>query len=211
MVGRTEILRENQRALKKAMRELDRERTSMQRSEKKIIADIKKAAKDNQMGAAKVMAKDLVRTRKYIQKFYQMRTQLQAVSLRIQTLKSQQAMAQAMVGVTKAMRSMNQQLNMPQIQAIMMEFERQTEISEAKQEMMEDVMDDVMDSEDDEAEEDAILGQVMDELGLDIASTLDAAPSGSLVSAPPTSDAERTPVAANADSDLQDRLNNLRR
>jgi len=30
------------------------------------------------------MAKDLVRTRRYIQKFYEMKTQLQAVSLRIQ-------------------------------------------------------------------------------------------------------------------------------
>ena len=30
------------------------------------------------------MAKDLVRTRKYVQKFYGMRTQLQAVGLRIQ-------------------------------------------------------------------------------------------------------------------------------
>ena len=66
------------------MRELDRERTTLQRQEKKIIADCKRAAKDGQMGAARVMAKDLVRTRKYIQKFYQMRAQLQAVSLRIQ-------------------------------------------------------------------------------------------------------------------------------
>lgn len=30
------------------------------------------------------MAKDLVRTRRHIQKFYSMKTQLQAVSLRIQ-------------------------------------------------------------------------------------------------------------------------------
>lgn len=34
--------------------------------------------------ACKVMAKDLVRTRRYVQKFYQMKTQLQAVGLRIQ-------------------------------------------------------------------------------------------------------------------------------
>ena len=47
------------------------------------------------------MAKDLVRTRKYIQKFYQMRTQLQAVSLRIQTLRSNQQMSEAMRGATK--------------------------------------------------------------------------------------------------------------
>jgi division protein CdvB (Snf7/Vps24/ESCRT-III family) len=36
------------------------------------------------MGACKIQAKDLVRTRRYIEKFYSMRTQLQAISLRIQ-------------------------------------------------------------------------------------------------------------------------------
>lgn len=44
-----ELLRQNQRALNKAMRELDRERQRLEMSEKKIIADIKKMAKENQM------------------------------------------------------------------------------------------------------------------------------------------------------------------
>lgn len=47
------------------------------------------------------MAKDLIRTRRYVQKFYQMRTQLQAVGLRIQTLRSNQQMADAMRGATR--------------------------------------------------------------------------------------------------------------
>lgn len=47
------------------------------------------------------MAKDLVRTRRYVQKFYQMRTQLQAVGLRIQTLRSNEQMAVAMRGATR--------------------------------------------------------------------------------------------------------------
>lgn len=44
-----EMLRKNQRALNKAMRDLDRERMRMEQQEKKIIADIKKMAKDGQM------------------------------------------------------------------------------------------------------------------------------------------------------------------
>ena len=56
----------------------------------------------------KVMAKDLVRTRRYTKKFIMMRAQIQAVSLKITTLKSQNAMAQAMKGVTRAMMNMNQ-------------------------------------------------------------------------------------------------------
>ena len=44
-----EMLRQNQRALNKAMRELDRERQKMEQQEKKVIADIKKMAKQGQM------------------------------------------------------------------------------------------------------------------------------------------------------------------
>ena len=51
------MLRQNQRALTKAMRELDRERAKMEQQEKKIIADIKKMAKQGQMDAVKIMAK----------------------------------------------------------------------------------------------------------------------------------------------------------
>ena len=52
-----EMLRKNQRALNKAMRELDRERAKMEQQEKKIIADMKKMAKQGQMDAVKIMAK----------------------------------------------------------------------------------------------------------------------------------------------------------
>jgi len=43
------MLRKNQRALNKAMRDLDRENMRMEQQEKKIIMDIKKMAKDGQM------------------------------------------------------------------------------------------------------------------------------------------------------------------
>ena len=43
-----DILRENQRAIKKAIRELDREVVALQSQEKKIKAEIKKLAAKNQ-------------------------------------------------------------------------------------------------------------------------------------------------------------------
>lgn len=60
--------------------------------------------------AVRIMAKDLVRTRRYVRKFVLMRANIQAVSLKIQTLKSNNSMAQAMKGVTKAMGTMNRQV-----------------------------------------------------------------------------------------------------
>lgn len=165
-----ELLRQNQRALNRAMRELDRERQKLETQEKKIIADIKKMAKQGQMDAVRIMAKDLVRTRRYVRKFVLMRANIQAVSLKIQTLKSNNSMAQAMKGVTKAMGTMNRQLKLPQIQKIMMEFERQAEIMDMKEEMMNDAIDDAMGDEDDEEESDAVVAQVLDELGLSLSS-----------------------------------------
>lgn len=53
LFGRTvtpaERLRQHQRSLTKATRELDRERSKLEQSEKKLIADIKKSAKAGQM------------------------------------------------------------------------------------------------------------------------------------------------------------------
>ena len=174
-----QMLQENKRLLNRTMRDLDRERTKMEQQEKKIIADIKKMAKDGQMvswsyhemvkgrlllfndancfisahlfaklykiscnetqlydklsqvviintlvislwysysrlfsnedkvfslilqDAVRIMAKDLVRTKRYVKKFIVMKANIQAVSLKISTLQSQDAMMQAMKGVTK--------------------------------------------------------------------------------------------------------------
>ena len=60
-----ERLRKHQRALEKTQRELDREKVKLENQEKKLVADIKKSAKAGQMGACKIQAKDLVRTRRY--------------------------------------------------------------------------------------------------------------------------------------------------
>ncbi|KAI0235489.1 ESCRT-III subunit protein did4 [Massospora cicadina] len=203
-----ELLRQHQRALQKAQRELDRERTKLEQQEKKLISEIKRSAKANQMGACKIQAKDLVRTRTHIQKFFQMKTQLQAVGLKIQTLRSTQQMSEAMRGATKAMKAMNNRLNLPGINKVMMEFERESEIMDMKEEMMNDVVDDVMDDEMDEEEEtDLIVNQVLDEIGISLDQSLLEAPNSTNV-------ANQQKVALSegvADDALRTRLNNLRR
>merc|ERR1719195_2617970 len=140
-------------------------------------------AKQGQMDAVKIMAKDLVRTRRYVKKFMLMRANIQAVSLKIQTLKSQNAMAQAMKGVTKAMMNMNKQMKLPEIQKIMQEFEK---------------------------ESDAIVSQVLDELGLQMGDQISGLPGVSGTVGASTAK-NKAPVAAaegaggelDADADLE--------
>ncbi len=195
-----EMLKQHQRSLQHALRDLDRERVKLEQQEKKLINDIKTTAKKGQMGAVKVMAKDLVRTRKSVEKFYSMRTQLQAVSLRIQTLRSNAAMTSALKGVTKALKGMNQQLNLPALLKIMQDFERESEIMDMKDEVMSDAIDEAMDEEEGEDEEEKIVQQVLDEIGIDLG--------GSLVEVP-NKEVEEKPVGE--DAALQARLENLRR
>ena len=217
-----DIMKQYQRQIKKSIRELDRERTSLERQEKKLMSDIKKAAKDGHMDSAKIMAKDLVRTRGYIKKMYKMSSNMSAISLRLQTMSSSAQMAKCMGGVTKAMRRMNGKMNMPQMSKIMMEFEKQNEMMGMKEEMMGDAMDDAFDDEDDEDEQDAVLGSVLAERGVETMSKMDATPQGQMAAADAGAGQAEQPQAAAAAggggggdddgmADLQARLDNLRR
>jgi len=57
--------------------------------------------------AVKIMAKDLVRTRNYVKKFMLMKANLQGVAVKMLTLQSQQAIGEAVLHVTIALRAMN--------------------------------------------------------------------------------------------------------
>ncbi|BAF21162.1 vacuolar protein sorting-associated protein 2 homolog 1 isoform X2 [Oryza sativa Japonica Group] len=212
-----ELLRENKRMLDRSIREIERERQGLQAQEKKLITEIKKTAKEGQMGAVKVMAKDLIRTRHQITKFYQLKSQLQGVSLRVQTLKSTQAMGDAMKGVTKAMGQMNRQLNLPGLQRIMMEFERQNERMEMTSEVMGDAIDDALEGDEDQEEEtEELVNQVLDEIGIDINQELVKAPSAAVAQPAAAGKVAQAESAGGngdggIDADLQARLDNLRR
>lgn len=67
-----EQMRENKRQIRRAQREVDRERTKLQQEERKTVQELKNLAKQNQVGPLKIRAKDLVRTRAQITKFYNM-------------------------------------------------------------------------------------------------------------------------------------------
>ncbi|KAJ2556837.1 ESCRT-III subunit protein did4 [Coemansia sp. RSA 1933] len=206
-----EKMRQNLRALTRAQRELDRERSKMETQEKKLIADIKKSAQAGQINAAKVMAKDLVRTRRYIQKFYQMRTSLQGVALRVQTMSSNQEMSVAMRGATSAMKSMNKSINLPGMQKVLMDFERESEVMDMKEDMMNDAIDDAMEDdaeEDEEDESEMVVQKVLDEIGLQLNQSLGDTPQTIGASNPI---AEGVESALDDDAALQARLDSLRK
>ncbi len=187
-------MRENKRVINRAIRELDREKSNLERQEKKLIADIKKNAKANQMGAVKVLAKDLVRTRNYVTKFIEFRSHLQGVALKLEVVRSHEAMSSAMKDITKAMVKLNKQVNVKSLQKIMIEFMKENERSELTGEMMGDAIDDALTEEGDAEAEEAIVGQVLDEIGISFDEAVPQVPVGT--SAVSQSQETKQPVAA---------------
>ena len=74
---------------------------------------------------------------------------------------------QSMKGATSLLSGMNRQMNLPALQRIAMEFERENDIMDQRQEMMDDAIDDVTGLEDEEEGEE-VVNQVLDEIGVDL-------------------------------------------
>jgi division protein CdvB (Snf7/Vps24/ESCRT-III family) len=89
----------------------------------------------------------------------------------LQTVRSNEQMMQSMKGATQLLGSMNRQMNLPALQRIAMEFEKENDIMDQRQEMMDDAIDDVTGLEDEEEGEE-VVNQVLDEIGVDLSQTV---------------------------------------
>lgn len=118
-------------------------------------------------------------------------------------------------GVTRAMAGMNRQLNLPALQNIMREFERQNERMDVTSEVMGDTIDGAFEEEGEQEESEDLVNQVLDEIGCTLGSQLVDAPTakekGAAVQAPAARLAEPALASDGLDGDLQSRLDALRK
>ncbi|KAK2952416.1 putative Charged multivesicular body protein 2a [Blattamonas nauphoetae] len=194
-------IRANKRTITKATREIDREIQRLQNEEKKHAANLKKAAKDNQQNSAKLFAKQIVRGRAQVQRLYQMRANLSSMEMQIQIVSSQQALVGCMKNMNKIMGTMSRQIKVPEMQKIMMEFQRQNDMMEQKQEIMDDAMDEAFGAADEEEEADKMINQILDEFSIQMPGV-----NQSEISLP-----NQQAAVAPAQDDMESRLANLRR
>lgn len=76
-------------------------------------------------------------------------------------------MMHAMKGATGVLGNMNRSMNLPGLQRIVMDFERENDIMDQRQDMMDDAIDEVTGLED-EAEGEEIVEQILEEIGVDL-------------------------------------------
>jgi charged multivesicular body protein 2A len=103
-----ELAKQNKRMIDRAVRTVEREQKKMQGQEAKLLKEIKALAQKNQHGPAKIMAKDLVRTRKQVDSYYIMISQLKGISMRIASAQINQNMIDALKGANSVMTSVNE-------------------------------------------------------------------------------------------------------
>ena len=136
-----EEAKQNKRIIDRAVRQIEREQKKMQGMEAKQLKEIKALAQKNQHGPAKILAKDLVRTRAQVNQFYSMTSQLKAISNKLMQAQMSQTMVDALKGVNSVMSKVNENMDIHSIRDVLKEFAKQSEKMEMQQEMMNDNMD----------------------------------------------------------------------
>lgn len=173
-----EALRESKKEMANATRGIEREITTLQLEEKKLVAEIKRTAKTGNEAATKTLARQLVRLRQQIAKLQASRAQMRGIATHTQAISAQSSVAVGMKGATKAMSAMNKQMDPAKQAKVMQDFQRQSAQMDMTTEMMSDTIDDALDDDEAEEETEDLTNQVLDEIGVDVASQLSAAPKG---------------------------------
>ncbi|CAI0434503.1 unnamed protein product [Linum tenue] len=171
-----EALRESKRQMQNATRGIEKEISALQSEEKRLVAEIKRTAKTGNESATKILARQLVRLRQQIANLQGSRAQMRGIATHTQALHAQSSVATGLKGATKAMASMNKQMDPAKHAKVMMEFQKQSAQMDMTTEMMSDTIDEVLDDDEAEEESEDLTNQVLDEIGVDVASQLSSAP-----------------------------------
>ncbi|XP_039256410.1 charged multivesicular body protein 3-like [Styela clava] len=152
-----EVVREWSAKMRKENRVLDRQIRSIQREEEKVKRSMKMAAKKNEMDVCKVLAKEIIQSRKAVGRIYTAKANISSIEM---TMKNQAALVRvsgAMEKSTEVMKAMQSLVKIPEIQKTMMEMSKEMMKAGIIEEMMEDTFESMEDQDEmDEAAQDEI-------------------------------------------------------
>ena len=161
-----EQIREQKRSVDRSKRSLEREAKKLERERKKMLTQIKKMAEKGQTTGAKMLAKDIIRSKNQQAKLEQFIGQLNAVSLRIGSCASLNELGDAMNNCAKAMTLVSSKLDTKKLAQIGKTLAKQDMMLEMKSDMMSEVLDSLDDETEEEGEE--LYNQVLMEAGVNL-------------------------------------------
>lgn len=164
----SELAQRYKRHINRSIRELDRETLKLVNEEKLLMGEVKKASQNN-MKQSKQKAQAVVRTRRMLNKFSQMKAHLQGIASRIQGVKSTEALQKAIGSAVQMMQGFNKIGGIDLVKSLH-ELERQNGMMTVQSEMIDDQLDSVFEEENDNEEMDDVILEVMREAGVDLPS-----------------------------------------
>lgn len=143
---------------------LERQIKAIQREEEKSKRHLKEAAKKGEKGACKILATEIVRSRKAVNRLYASKAHMNSVAMNMKNQLATLRIAGALEKSTDVMKSMQALVKVPEIQATMMEMSKEMMKAGIVEEMLEDTMESLDDSEDMDEEADEEVDKVLFEL-----------------------------------------------
>ncbi|KAJ4979226.1 hypothetical protein NE237_010006 [Protea cynaroides] len=159
-----EQLRDWQRRLRQECRNIERQIRDVQREEKSVQKAIREAAKRNDMGSAKALAKEIVRSRRAVNRLHENKAQLNSISMH---LGESVAIARTVGHLSKSaevMKLVNNLMKAPEMAITMQEFNKEMTKAGVIEEMVNDAVDTALDSEDIEEETEEEVDKVLTEI-----------------------------------------------
>lgn len=178
-ISSKQMLVDAQKAIRKGIYEIERERNRLIEREAARTVEIRNTAAKGQTAVVRIMAKDLVRIRQGIAKFYQIQAELESVNTTMATMNSIAVMGQAMTDAARSLQRMNAFQSLPSLQRVLQTFAKEHSLMDMKQEVMNDAMDMALDTGDTETDQEAVINQVLDEIGIKTAGSMPEASAGS--------------------------------
>ncbi|KAL7198261.1 hypothetical protein ACSBR2_020712 [Camellia fascicularis] len=167
-----EQLRDWQRRLRQECRNIERQIRDIQREEKSVQKAIKEAAKRNDMGSAKALAKEIVMSRQTVNRLYENKAQLNSISMH---LGESVAIARTVGHLSKSadvMKLVNNLMKAPEVAITMQEFSKEMLKAGIIEETVNDAIDSALDTEDMEEEIDEEVDKVLTALAGETAAEL---------------------------------------
>ncbi|XP_052162214.1 vacuolar protein sorting-associated protein 24 homolog 1-like isoform X1 [Oryza glaberrima] len=178
----------------------------VQREEKNVEKSIREAAKRNDIGSAKALAKELVRSRRAVNRLYENKAQLNSVSMHLGEIVATARTVGHLSKSAEVMKIVNNLMKAPELAATMQEFSKEMTKAGVMEEMVNDAVDSALDSEDMEEEIEEEVDKVLASVAGETASQLPDAVRKQRINQASTSRVpeERQAVAEGADDDEED-------
>lgn len=147
-----EQLREWQRRLRQETRNIERQIREVEREEKKVQKAIKDAAKRNDIMSAKSLAKEIIRSRKTVNRLHENKAQLNSIAMHLGEIVATARTVGHLSKSAEVMKIVNGLMKAPEMAATMQEFSKEMTKAGVMEELVNDAVGDVLDSEDIEEE-----------------------------------------------------------